>query len=749
MATAGGALATYLYDEDASPGARLCAGACTGLAALGLAGFVFASFFGLGPLALALSATVVASPLLLLRKIELREAVEAEMRGAARDMKRAVLRPTWSTTGYALFYLLTALLLWLVFERALFESPEGLYTGVQNNYGDLPFHLSVMTSFAQGQNFPPQDPTFAGVRFTYPFIADFVAAMFVRAGASLPGAMFVENLVLAFSFVGLLHRWTIELVRDRLAAAFAILLVLFSGGLGWVRFLRELRENQAGLFNYLVQLPQHYTISGTTLRWGNALTTLLVPQRSILFGLPLALVVFTLFWRMTRREDRDDADEQASTNAEQATGEAAGKRKAGKGKRKGRASRGQTAALRANAREGGRASMETRPRLPVSARRRMIAAGVIAGLLPLVHAHTLMVVMLVAGLLAALREDGRAWAVGLTALALLTGGLAHLSSSIPAGAATPRFVKAYALCAVVALAAGALVWLLRGSQWREWLLFFAIAVIMAAPQMWWAARGSAVEATSFIGWHTGWDHGTESIWRFWLKNTGLFIPLLLAAFAWRWQKPLLRGRLVFYYLPFALCFIIPNLVLLAPWVWDNIKVLFYWYVASVPLVALLLARWWRGGAWLRGVAVIALAALVFAGALDVWSVVASERAKFQEFDRDGVRFARMLEQQTSPRALVLHAPTFNHPVFLSGRQSLMGYPGHIWTHGLKYQDREALIKRIYAGGADSASGLSSAGIQYVVVSPLERQLMPVNEAFFAIYPLIAEAGDYRLYKISR
>jgi hypothetical protein len=42
MATAGGALATYLYDEDATPAARLCAGACTGLAALGLAGFVLA-----------------------------------------------------------------------------------------------------------------------------------------------------------------------------------------------------------------------------------------------------------------------------------------------------------------------------------------------------------------------------------------------------------------------------------------------------------------------------------------------------------------------------------------------------------------------------------------------------------------------------------------------------------------------------------------------------------------------------------
>lgn len=380
--------------------------------------------------------------------------------------------------------------------------------------------------------------------------------------------------------------------------------------------------------------------------------------------------------------------------------------------------------------------------------KRMIAAGSIAGLLPLVHAHTLMVVLLVGGLLAVLRAEWRAWAFGMGALALLTGGLAYLSSTVPAAEAAPFMVKAYAACAVLILAGGAFLWLLRGPLWREWLAFFIVATIIAAPQLWWAAHGGAVEARSFIGWHFGWDHGSENVWRFWLKNTGLFIPLLLLALVWRWAKPLLSGRLIFYYLPFTLCFIIPNLVLLAPWVWDNIKVLFYWYVASVPLVALLLARWWRQGAWLRGAAAACLLALTLAGALDVWGVVGSEKGKTQEFDRDGVKFAQMLEQKTRPRALVLHAPTFNHPVFLTGRQSFMGYPGHIWTHGLQYQEREALIKRIYAGAAEAAHLLAQAGVEYVVVSPLERQLMAINEAFFAQYPLIVEAGEYRLYKVA-
>lgn len=752
IATTGGALLTYLYDEDAPLAARVCAGACTGLAALGLLGFIFASFMGLGALSLALSAAVLAAPLLLLSNGELRAAVRTDLLETSREMRRAVLYPSWSTIGYSVFYLLVALLLWVVFERALFVLPEGIYTAVVNNYGDLPFHISVITSFASGENFPPQDPTFAGVRFTYPFIADFVAAMFVRAGASLRGAMFVENFVLALSFVGLLHRWTLALVRDKLAALFATMLVLFSGGLGWMRFLREVYESRVGLFNYLVQLPQTYTIGGVGWRWGNALTTLLVPQRSILFGLPLALVIFTLFWQ-TFGNDRDaEIQENNDALTHRRVDAGKGKRKKEKGRQSGKASQHQEVALRVNASMRQRVSLLSS--LRVSTMRRMIAAGVIAGLLPLVHAHTLMVVLLVGGLLAVLREDRRAWAIGIGALALLTGGLAYLSSTIPTAGATPFLVKAYAVCAVLILAGGAFVWLLRGPKYREWLAFFIVTTIIAAPQLWWAAHGGAVDAKSFIGWHFGWDHGSENVWRFWLKNTGLFIPLLLIALVWRWKKPLMTERLIFYYLPFALCFIIPNLVLLAPWVWDNIKVLFYWYVASVPLVALLLARWWRSGAWLRGAAAVCLLALTLAGALDVWGVVGSEKAKTQEFDRDGVKFAEMLEQKTQPRALVLHAPTFNHPVFLTGRQSFMGYPGHIWTHGLQYVERETLIKRIYAGGPEAASLLSKAGIEYVVVGPLERQLAEqkltkVNEAFFAQYPLIVEAGDYRLYKITR
>src|SRR5215510_10716355 len=66
LVTLSGTVATYLYDENASLGARLCAGAALGLAALGLVGFVIASFIGLSGIAILFSTVICCSPLALL-----------------------------------------------------------------------------------------------------------------------------------------------------------------------------------------------------------------------------------------------------------------------------------------------------------------------------------------------------------------------------------------------------------------------------------------------------------------------------------------------------------------------------------------------------------------------------------------------------------------------------------------------------------------------------------------------------------
>jgi hypothetical protein len=639
-----GTLLTFLFDRTAPFSARLCMGACIGLAILAWTGFLFSLALGMSAASLALATASTCLPALLLLRRDFRKMYANSARIASQRVGSALRSSNRATIASVIFYFAITILLGLVFGRAAFEKSGGIYTGVMNNLGDLPLHMQVIASFAQGNNFPPQDPTFAGARFAYPFLCDLLTAMLVRAGADVITAMWLQNMALALSLTGLMHYWTWRLTRSRLAGLIAPLLVLFSGGLGWTWVLMELHNSEGGLLTLLSQISHDYSIGMSPLfRWGNSLTTLFVPQRSILFGMPLAIVIFIQWWDTIN----DRASETTSLGTQPATQE-----------------------------------------ITAEARKSLISAGLIAGMLPLIHAHTFLVVMGVGACLA----------------------------------------------------------LLFRSLWREWLWFFAAASALALPQVLWLSGSGTIQTESYLGWHVGWDHGDANVLWFWFVNTGFFIPVLLAALLCRSRWFKIPRKLFLFYVPFLFCFILPNLIKVAPWVWDNIKVLFYWYIASVPLVAWLLAgAWQQRKSWWRWAAAGLLASMMLSGMLDVLRVV-EEASDYQEFDPQGIEIARYISRQTPPHAVVLHAPTYNTPVFLTGRRSLLGYEGWMWSRGLKYPQRSADIQSIYSGSPDAERLIRQYHIQYVLVGPAELATGKVNESFWAQQHKVSESGPYRLYQ---
>src|SRR5215471_6075744 len=639
IATVSGSLLTFLYDRSAPFPARLVMGATTGMVLFAAVGYLFALWLGLGAASICLALLVLFLPSLLLLRKNFREYVVGQTREALQSGLQAARRPTRTTIAYVLFYCALTILLSAVFASAAYETTDGIFTAVRNNLGDLPLHLQVISSFALGRNLPPEDPTFAGVRFAYPFMADFLTAMLMKAtGTDAIRAMWAENMFSALALVGMLHYWTLLLTRNRPAGFIAPLLVLFSGGLGWAQIFQDVHDSEHGLIPLLASLPHSYTIMdvGGILRWGNSLTTLFVPQRSILFGMPLAIVIFCQWWLALD----SDSEEQAQ------------------------------------------------PVPQTAGTRRMLAAGIFGGLMPLVHAHTFLVVMAMGGCLA----------------------------------------------------------LIFHKKWRMWLLFFATAIVVALPQLLWLGRSGGVQLSSYLGWQPGWDHASFNPVVFWLANTGLFIPLLLMALLWRSPGFALPRRVLKFYAPFLLCFILPNLFKVAPWIWDNVKVLFWWYVASAPLVAWVVAQGFARRHSLRWLAAAALAAMVAAGALDVLAVITGA-TEYREFDRDAIAIAQQISDHAAPRSVVLHAPGFNSPVFLTGRRSLMGYAGWMWSRGLDSSQRQADIQSMYAGTPEAAALLRRYQVEYVLIGPAEFASLNVNPQFWSQYPAVAQIGPYRLYQI--
>lgn len=746
IAIASGYVLTYTYEEDEPLASRLCAGACIGFALMGLIGFIVALGLGLYGITLALTAALTAAPLLLLILVSYRSRVNADVDAAIEGISRAITRPNRWHFIYFLFYAAFAIGMWLIFQRALLEEAEGMYTGVLNNYGDLPFHISVITRFAYGQNFPPEDPTFAGVRFTYPFITDFISAMFLRAGASLRNAIFLENYIIAVALVGVLHRFGQRLVRNRTAAIITPLLILLNGGFGWTLLWDDVTKIEGGVFQVLRHIPHSYTILPEiekAWRWGNSITSLLVTQRGFLLGIPLAVIVFTLWWTVLR-----------------------GKEQSAKGKEQGSKRKASGNAENSTTEKDANSWLLALRTWPL---RRMLAAGFITGLLPLIHAHSFISIMLVAGFLVPWIYR-RAW-IAYAAAALFGGIIFFAAASY--GAAGSSLIKIAFAIIVLGLIAN-LWFILPRKHLRLWLCFFVMALVVGLPQIFWSTRGSAVKTQSFIAWQFGWDSDQQTMFGskpvgsqpietvppiktwiqrapyvawFWLKNTGLFIPLLILALVWKPDNYLVPRKLLLFYVPFTLCFFIPNFVKLAPWVWDNIKMLFYWWIVSAPIVALLLARLWEQHIGQKVVAASLFVILTLAGGLDIFPLLTFQ-GEYQEFDRNGVAFAESIKQTTPPSATILHAPIHNTPIFLTGRRSIMGYPGHIWTHGLDFGPRENEIKQIYAGGYDAAALLAKYRVDYVVIGPQEESVVNPNVSFFDRYPQTVNVGEYRLYKIT-
>src|SRR5262245_21785043 len=226
--TAGGFASTYFYDYRAPLLARLAAAAVVGFAVFSLVGLIAASALGFGWPSVVTATAIAASPTLAIFVESTRQQLLSDIKRAAARLTVLVRRPR---TAVALFVgLAAASALYSLMDRAMIVLPNGsVRTGVLHNFGDLPFHLSVVTRFVAGNNLPPEHPSFAGVPFTYPFLTDFLSAQLMMAGADLRTAIVLPAILGAFALVLLLYQWTQELTGDTLAACIAPVLLLMGG----------------------------------------------------------------------------------------------------------------------------------------------------------------------------------------------------------------------------------------------------------------------------------------------------------------------------------------------------------------------------------------------------------------------------------------------------------------------------------------------------------------------------------------
>lgn len=348
------------------------------------------------------------------------------------------------------------------------------------------------------------------------------------------------------------------------------------------------------------------------------------------------------------------------------------------------------------------------------------------------------VVLLVLGLLFSARLlPGPAWQPYL-ALGVLTGLLpAFHVHSYGTLVALPAFWAAF-------------------NRRREWIAYFVPALALGLPALAWLLPPAGPPCASHCvlgfpllpGWLAQADGAHDPIWWFWLKNLGVFIPLMLAAQLW---PNLMREGLALHFAPVWLWFLVPNLLQLHVWDWDNNKFLVFWaLLGAYPVAGLLVRLFTMGPIWIA--AAVALSVLLgLAGTLDLARTLDTHQSAILFTDGNGLRVAAWTRTNTPPDAVFLTSTDHNEPVpSLGGRRVVMGYTGWVWSYGLSdWSSKEADVHTMLRGSAQTPELLKRYGVSYVVIGPQERaDPYLATDTYWSLHgQVVYSDGEYTVYKL--
>lgn len=177
---------------------------------------------------------------------------------------------------------------WVMFDGHVLKNINGdLYVG-ESTYGDLPFHLGIISEMTYGDIFPPENPIFRGVDLVYPYFVNLFSAVLVKGGWSLRDSIVYPGMILMMSLTVLIYEFVLTLTKSRLAAFLATILYFFHGGAGFYYFFKD------NGFNLSNMTKDYSHLFDRNIQWANFITRMMVPERSLLFGIPAGIIILRL-----------------------------------------------------------------------------------------------------------------------------------------------------------------------------------------------------------------------------------------------------------------------------------------------------------------------------------------------------------------------------------------------------------------------------------------------------------------------
>ncbi len=254
---------------------------------------------------------------------------------------------------------------------------------------------------------------------------------------------------------------------------------------------------------------------------------------------------------------------------------------------------------------------------------------------------------------------------------------------------------------------------------------------------------------SMFHWHPGWMMKESDTLFFWLQNFGLWLLLLF------WLTGIVIYKFIkkqpFPNIDFAcifaviITFLLCSFISFAPWPWDNTKLYLWAYLCSLPF----LWKWLLAPLDIQWRALLILMFL-FSGAISTLGglhvdTIHPRLANRRELDHIMSVLNRIPPEQGS----FLTLPTYNHPVFLAGRPISVAYPGHLWSHGYDYTEKENAVRSVLKGDQNWQQSLKLLNPRYIFWGTREAEAYPHStRPWLATSTPIANGEWGTLYRIN-
>ena len=243
----------------------------------------------------------------------------------------------------------------------------------------------------------------------------------------------------------------------------------------------------------------------------------------------------------------------------------------------------------------------------------------------------------------------------------------------------------------------------------------------------------------FIRWSRGWNRSADvNYFTYWIRNVGPWLVVVAVALvvfyrAKNWQK------LVPLAIATALFALFAHLIL-APWEWDNIKLLVWCYVFALLTIQDFL--WNDRPDWFRAGVFIIFCWPGFL--LFLHSLPHATRGTAWVSERE-LNKARILLEGINVNDGMVVAPDYDHPVLVLGQKLYLGYIGHVWSHGYNHVERESRIRDYFAGNPEATAAFPKDQVRWFYRGPLEKRR---EKPEFSTKGLskVGEALDHELYR---